>query len=363
MLPFLFIFGQIESIHQSEARRNLNIVDGHFADIAGGLDNIALGDYSTVLGGKNNEANGFGSAVLGGSNNIANGYFSIVGGYGASAEHNQSVVIGLEETDTCSSNGPHSFTICASGGLYINDLELLTEINRLNTTVSQLTSSENGGLEDIVTTNTADIDINADTIVDNAGDIVTNAGDIVTNAGYIETNAGDIVTNAGDIVTNAGDIVTNAGDIVTNAGDIVTNAVNIAINTANIETNVEDIITNAANIETNAEFIQVILLLLNTSNDESNIMTNNTTYIQYSPINNYTEVETDDTYIWFIVVPLAIVVAAGIISIPLYIQKKRNKIYNRKSSQSEHHESSSESSSEPSSEPSSEHHESSSTSS
>ena len=47
-----------------------NSAGGHFADIAGGKDNIADGDYSAVLGGKDNSVYGLGSSILGGENNI-----------------------------------------------------------------------------------------------------------------------------------------------------------------------------------------------------------------------------------------------------------------------------------------------------
>jgi trimeric autotransporter adhesin len=86
--------------------------------VVGGLSNVANGDHAAVVGGFSNTAGG-NSAVVGGSNNTALGPQSFAAGTNAKATLNGSFVWGDNTVTNLPSPAVNSFTVRASGGIWL----------------------------------------------------------------------------------------------------------------------------------------------------------------------------------------------------------------------------------------------------
>jgi trimeric autotransporter adhesin len=86
--------------------------------VVGGLSNVANGDHATVVGGFSNTAGG-NSTVIGGANNTAVGPQSYAAGTHAKATLNGAFVWGDNTATDLTSPAVNSFTVRASGGIWL----------------------------------------------------------------------------------------------------------------------------------------------------------------------------------------------------------------------------------------------------
>jgi hypothetical protein len=111
-----------------------NTASGNYASVAGGEQNVATtNDHTTVGGGALNRASGFFSTVGGGVGNTASGnYATVAGGYSNTTSGNFSFAAGANATASdansfvwgdasraLGSQGSNSFTVLATGGVYL----------------------------------------------------------------------------------------------------------------------------------------------------------------------------------------------------------------------------------------------------
>jgi Chaperone of endosialidase len=96
-----------------------NTVSGINAAIGGGQLNSASGDRSVVVGGSGNGAAGPDATVAGGAFNVANGDASLAAGSHAVASQNGSFVWGDDHATTLTSPAANTFTVRASGGIWL----------------------------------------------------------------------------------------------------------------------------------------------------------------------------------------------------------------------------------------------------
>ena len=88
-------FGQSYTSYGGMVTGALNVINGEFANVSGGINNTASGPLSSTSGGDFNTANGNFSSVSGGDFNIASGNFSSVsGGHANRASNDDSSVSG-----------------------------------------------------------------------------------------------------------------------------------------------------------------------------------------------------------------------------------------------------------------------------
>jgi hypothetical protein len=95
-----------------------NKASGDRATVGGGMYNTATNDDSTVGGGVGNTASGYYATVSGGYSNTASGNYSFAAGGNATASDNNSFVWG-DTSRSMRSQGANSFTVLATGGVYL----------------------------------------------------------------------------------------------------------------------------------------------------------------------------------------------------------------------------------------------------
>jgi Chaperone of endosialidase len=96
-----------------------NTASGSVSVVAGGQGNTATGFGSAVAGGVGNTASGGESVVTGGAGNTAGGDFSFAAGTQAKATQNGSFVWGDETFSDLTSPAVNTFTVRASGGIWL----------------------------------------------------------------------------------------------------------------------------------------------------------------------------------------------------------------------------------------------------
>jgi hypothetical protein len=96
-----------------------NSASGIDSAVAGGSNNTASGGGSAVAGGGGNTASGTGSAVAGGGGNTASGNYSFAAGRQAKATQGGSFVWGDMTSSDLTSPAANSFTVRASGGIWL----------------------------------------------------------------------------------------------------------------------------------------------------------------------------------------------------------------------------------------------------
>jgi hypothetical protein len=96
-----------------------NSAIGNYSTVSGGRMNVASGVGAVVAGGARNTASGRSAFVAGGVDNIALGKLSFAGGRRALAAHIGAFVWADSLIDTVSSPGINTFTVRASGGIWL----------------------------------------------------------------------------------------------------------------------------------------------------------------------------------------------------------------------------------------------------
>jgi hypothetical protein len=106
--------------YSAVAGGQLNTASGPYSTVAGGYLNSASGaGVSAVAGGELNAASGTGSAVAGGGGNTASGNYSFAAGRQAKATQGGSFVWGDMTSSDLTSPAANSFTVRASGGIWL----------------------------------------------------------------------------------------------------------------------------------------------------------------------------------------------------------------------------------------------------
>lgn len=110
--------------------------------------NWAGSDPKVQVNGDDDGPNGRYSTVPGGSFNKALGIGSFACGTGAHAKSHNSAVFGfdkrnveswMDEKTTCTDHGDETFTVCAPGGVYIGDENIMETIASLKADIERLT--------------------------------------------------------------------------------------------------------------------------------------------------------------------------------------------------------------------------------
>jgi hypothetical protein len=105
-----------------------NTSSGGRSVIVGGASNTASGAWSSILGGTNNVATDWYAVVAGGSQNLASGKYTFAAGRQAEAIHEGAFVWSDSELTTTQSPGENTFTVAASGGIWLGDSASIVSI-------------------------------------------------------------------------------------------------------------------------------------------------------------------------------------------------------------------------------------------
>jgi hypothetical protein len=112
---------------QNNASGNLATIGGGFTNAAsdnyttvgGGFTNTASAPYATVAGGRENTASADYATVAGGQSNTASSEWTFAAGYGAKADDGGAFVWGDSIGTDLNSPGANTFTVRASGGIWL----------------------------------------------------------------------------------------------------------------------------------------------------------------------------------------------------------------------------------------------------
>jgi hypothetical protein len=96
-----------------------NAASDNYATVGGGYVNTASAPYATIAGGRENTASGDYSMVPGGQSSTASGTYSFAAGYGAKADDSGAFVWGDSAGTDLNSPGGDTFTVRASGGIWL----------------------------------------------------------------------------------------------------------------------------------------------------------------------------------------------------------------------------------------------------
>jgi len=120
-----------------------NAASDNYATVGGGYVNTASAPYATVAGGRENTASADYSMVAGGQSNTASGVWSFAAGQRAVADDNGAFVWGDESNADVQSPGADTFTVRASGGIWLgtNSSPAITAGHFIDTSTSAYLSS------------------------------------------------------------------------------------------------------------------------------------------------------------------------------------------------------------------------------
>jgi trimeric autotransporter adhesin len=132
------------AFYSAVAGGSFNTASGGGSIVAGGVGNTASDTYSAVAGGYSNTAGGVYSAVAGGEYNTASGFASFAAGRDAKATQDGSFVWGDDTFTDLTSPAPNTFTVRASGGIWLGTTSspVINPVHFIDTsTLAYLTST------------------------------------------------------------------------------------------------------------------------------------------------------------------------------------------------------------------------------
>jgi hypothetical protein len=112
-------FNTASGTDSTVAGGHINTAESEADTVSGGHGNTARGSSSTVAGGYGNTASGGASTVPGGSSNTASGSYSFAAGTQAKAIQDGAFVWGDNTLVNLTSPGANTFTVRASGGIWL----------------------------------------------------------------------------------------------------------------------------------------------------------------------------------------------------------------------------------------------------